>query len=74
MIHMGEKQMFKYQVIADNSGKWAGNAMTYDTIEEAIDGAKDLMSRWMLVTDWRIVTVNDETEICTRSNYREVIK
>ena len=46
---------FRYEVIADNSGKWAGNGVRYATREEAEAGARDLMSRWMLVREWRVV-------------------
>ena len=47
--------MYKFEVIADDSGKWAGNGQRFDTHEEAEAAARDLMSRWMLVTDWRVV-------------------
>jgi hypothetical protein len=49
------EQKFKVQVIADNSGKWAGNGMRYATEEEAKTAARDLASRWMLVREWRVV-------------------
>jgi len=47
--------MWKVEVIADNSGKWCGNAMRYETKEEAETAAKDLASRWILVREWRVV-------------------
>jgi len=46
---------FRYEVIADNSGKWAGNGVTFDTFGEAVSGAVGLASRWTLVRDWRIL-------------------
>ncbi len=51
---------FKVEVIADNSGTWAGNALTFDTEEAAEAYARDLMSRWMLVREWRVVPVSSE--------------
>lgn len=50
---------WKAEVIADNSGKWAGNACRFATAEEAEDYALDLKSRWMLVRDWRIQKSDD---------------
>ncbi len=55
MMMFKKQKNFRYEVIADNSEKWAGNGVTFDTLEEAKDGARDLMSRWMLVRDWRIL-------------------
>lgn len=51
---------FKVEVIADSSGKWCGNAMLYETHEEAKDAAIDLMNRWLLVREWRVVEVADD--------------
>jgi hypothetical protein len=48
---------FKVEVIADNSGKWAGNGLTFDTVDAAEAYARDLMSRWTLVREWRVVPV-----------------
>jgi hypothetical protein len=49
--------MFKVEVIADNSGKWCSNALTFQDIAMAVDYAKNLMSRWTLVSDWRVIEV-----------------
>lgn len=35
-------------------GKFYTNAMRYDSREEAEVAARDLASRWMLVTDWQV--------------------
>lgn len=43
------------QVIADNSGKWCGNALEFDTAELAETYATDLAMRWTLVRDWRVM-------------------
>ncbi len=53
---------FKFQVIADSSGTWAGNAMTYDTQKEAEDAARNLESRWMLVREWRVLQQDSATD------------
>ena len=50
---------FRIEVIADDSGKWAGNAMVYDTYAEAADAASDLASRWLLVTSARVLEFYD---------------
>jgi hypothetical protein len=52
--------MYKVQVIADASGVWAGNGLTFGTIEEAETYAKDLWSRWTAVRQWRIVRSADD--------------
>jgi hypothetical protein len=43
------------EVIADTSGKWANNAVRFATKIEAEAYVRDLMSRWVLVTDTRVV-------------------
>lgn len=46
---------FAAEVIADNSGKFCGNGIRLATREEAEKYARDLMMRWTLVTEWRVV-------------------
>jgi hypothetical protein len=46
---------WKAEVIADNSGKWAGNACRFATKEEAERYVGDLSMRWTLVVDTRVV-------------------
>jgi hypothetical protein len=43
------------EVIADNSGKWCGNALRFATREEAEANVLDLAMRWTLVRDTRVV-------------------
>jgi hypothetical protein len=50
---------FKPEVIADSSGKWAGNALRFATREEAEANVTNLMMRWFLVTDTRVVESTD---------------
>lgn len=37
------------------NGQWSQNSLVFATKEEATRSAGDLMSRWMLVTDYRAV-------------------
>ena len=45
--------MWKSYVKADSSGKWATNAMEYATEKEATEAGRELMSRWMMVTEYK---------------------
>jgi hypothetical protein len=47
------------QVIADDSGKWSGNALRFETEEEAEGYVEDLAGRWMLVRETRVVESDD---------------
>lgn len=57
---------FAPEVIADASGKWAGNALRFETEKEAQVYVKDLERRWLLVIDTRVVESEDPV------NYRMV--
>jgi|WetSurSiteA1Bulk_404760.scaffolds.fasta_scaffold00108_40 hypothetical protein len=48
---------FKVEVLADNSGKWAGNGLVFVNEEEAHEYGKDLYSRWMAVKEYRVISV-----------------
>lgn len=50
-----EKGHFSVEVIADSSGEWCGNALTFPTCAAAEAYAKDLWSRWTAVRSWRVV-------------------
>jgi hypothetical protein len=50
---------YKVEVIADNSGKWSGNARRFDTESEATEYAKNLAWRWTLVREWRVVPAEE---------------
>lgn len=54
--------MYKVEVIADSSGVWCGNALTFTTREDAELYARDLANRWTLVRQWRIVEIEDTKE------------
>ncbi len=53
--NMEDRKQFKVEVIADSSGTWAGNGLRFDTESDAEVYAKDLMSRWTLVREWRVI-------------------
>jgi hypothetical protein len=46
---------FKPEVRTGSDPKFYGNNLAFATREEAERSAKDLMSRWMLVVEWRVV-------------------
>ena len=47
------------EVIADGSGKWAGNQLRFATKAEAEANVYNLMMRWTLVRDTRVVETTD---------------
>ena len=53
-----KKTMYKAEVKVGNDEKWYSNALIFDTKEKADVYAKDLFSRWLLTTDWRVINVN----------------
>lgn len=59
---------FKPEVIADNSGKWTGNALVFATVEEASIYANDLMFRWIAVRDTRVVPTTEPVNARWGSN------
>jgi hypothetical protein len=50
---------FAPEVIADSSGKWAGNALRFATYHEAERWAIDLSNRWFSVVETRVVESTD---------------
>ena len=50
---------WKAEVIADNSGKWCGNGLRFDTKAAAETYVLDLASRWTSVRDWRVVEAKE---------------
>ena len=50
---------WKPEVIADSSGKWAGNALRFTTELEAKEYAVDLMQRWTSVRQIRATESED---------------
>jgi hypothetical protein len=48
------------EVVADSSGTWLGNALRFQTKEEAEASASDLQTRWILVTRTRAMPSDDQ--------------
>ena len=46
---------FKPEVIADSSGNWYSNGLTFETEKEAEDYVRDLSWRWTSVSKTRVV-------------------
>ena len=54
---------FAAEVIADASGRYAGNGLRFATREEAEAYARDLASRWTLVSEYRTVVSADPVNV-----------
>lgn len=50
---------FKAEVRADDSLKWYSNQLRFATEQEALRYARDLMSRWTAVREYRVVRSDD---------------
>ena len=50
---------FKPEVQVNGCDEWVGNALRFATREEAEANARDLMGRWLLVTDTRVTESDD---------------
>ena len=57
---------FKPEVQTDSSGCWYGNALRFETREEALANVLDLFGRWALVRGTRVVESDEPV------NYRYV--
>ena len=53
----------KYRVqvntFGDHDGVFTGNAMVYETADEAEAAVRDLFQRWTAVKFWRVIDEND---------------
>ena len=50
---------WKPEVQMGDSGKWYGNGLRFASHEEALQSARDLSYRWVLVRDYRAVESDD---------------
>ncbi len=55
--------MYKVEVIADSSGKYCGNGLTFDTVDKAQTYAENLMLRWSAVRSWRVIDGNGNVPV-----------
>lgn len=52
-----EGKQWKVQVQVNRDEKWCGNAILYDTEEEAEKAGESLFNRWLATTAYRVVQV-----------------
>ena len=59
---------WKAEVIADNSGKWAGNGLVFESKGDALGYVNDLAIRWTAVRETRVVETSEEVNRPDTSN------
>ena len=52
------------EVMVSGESSWCGNALRFATREEAEGNVKNLMWRWLSVTDTRVVESTDPVNYC----------
>ena len=58
-----KKGKYAVEVMADNTGTWAGNALTFDTVQDAETYVRDLALRWRAVRDWKVIDRETNREV-----------
>jgi len=61
---VSEHVSWRPEVIADSSGKWTPNGLRFATEQEAVDYARDLSKRWLLVREYRAAPSSDPVNYC----------
>jgi hypothetical protein len=51
--------LYRVEVIADNSGEFVSNGLRFPTVDEAQAYATGLALRWTLVREWRVMAAGD---------------
>lgn len=51
-----DEEVWKVEVIADNTNKWSGNSLRFKTAEAAEEYGEDLARRWTLLRHWRVAS------------------
>lgn len=64
---------FKPSVSTDGGATFNENALAFATREEAEASAKDLMARWLLVTDWRVVESDQPVNYTLKDGVLEAV-
>ena len=59
---------FKPSVSTDGGVTFNENALAFATYEEAEISVKDLTSRWVLVTDWRVIESDQPVNYAIKDN------
>lgn len=52
---------YRPEVLVNN--EWAHNALVFETADEALNSGRELMSRWLLVRDYRAVELTDDAVV-----------
>lgn len=65
---------FKPSVSTDGGATFNENNLAFATREEAELSARDLMARWMLVTDWRVVESDQPVNYAIKDGVLESIE
>jgi len=53
---------YKAEVKVGTDPIWYSNALRFDTTKLAEEYAKNLFSRWLATTDWRVIEDNNKEE------------
>ena len=65
---------FKPSVSTDGGATFNENALAFATREEAEASARDLMGRWMLVTDWRVIESDEPVNYTLKDGVLESVR
>jgi hypothetical protein len=55
-------KVLKVEVLADNSGKFCGNGMTFKTADEALKYGNALYGRWTLMKQFRVIVGDNKRD------------
>lgn len=64
---------FKPSVSTDGDATFNENALAFATPGEAEISAKDLMARWLLVTDWRVIEPDEPVNYAIKDGMLEAV-
>lgn len=64
---------FKPEVSTDGGKSFHQNNLAFATREEAESSARDLMARWLLVTDWRAAESDQPVNYMLRDGVLEAV-
>jgi hypothetical protein len=65
---------YKPEVQVNGANDWAGNALRFATREEAEANVHNLMMRWLLVTDTRVIESTDPVNYAWVNNQLQSIE
>ena len=64
---------FKPSVSTDGGATFNENTLAFATHEEAEASARDLMGRWLLVTDWRVIESDEPVNYTLKDGVLESV-